>query len=164
MYKRQPLRSFVKGGNAAIGLSYQVGGYMHDTANGPAAGLPDAGITIANYVLQRNARTDFYTLAVGQSNAQKTASIGVGLTYADAQIGYFESGNATDSSGGQVPFNGADVSYTAHGFGALVGGQVIPSSAPNLSIGASVRSPIELSNTGPGGVYDRIPGLSLIHI
>ncbi len=152
-----PLSDLIKHAKGTIALSYTVGGVMNDASFGPASGLQDGSIIVQNYQLNRNARGDYLTLAYGAANPSQTASLGVGITYVQEAVGYVESGSAVDSSGNPVLFPGADIHFTAHGVGFLIGGQVIPAKSPNFSLGASLRSPIQLSNTGPGGIYDRIP-------
>jgi hypothetical protein len=150
------------GGFAFTDLGFATGGFVNDKGVGPASGLADAGINIDNYKLNRSLETNFYTLAYGIANKAESFSFGLGLTYADVQVGYQESGTATDGSGNPVDFPGSSVQYDAHGFGAIAGIQIVPPSSPNISLGASVRSPIQLSNAGSDGIYDRVPGRALL--
>jgi hypothetical protein len=153
-----PVSSLFRHGSGTLGFSYAIGGYINDTATGPQAGLADGPLTLQNYVAERYVLNDFYTLAYGVANSSKTASFGIGAIYSTAAVRFSESGNAVDSNNNPVNFPGANVSYNAHGFGAIIGAQIVPAGTPNFSLGASFRTPISLTDTGPGGIYDRIPG------
>jgi len=157
-----PIKDIFKKGQGTLGFSYTIGGYVNDRGFGPNAGLPDGGLTINDYTLDRSAETDFYTLGYGIADHAESFSFGIGLTYADVKVGYQENGQAIDSSGNSAYFPASNINYDAHGFGAIAGIQVVPPSNPNFSIGASVRTPIELTDTGPGGIYDRVPGRALV--
>jgi hypothetical protein len=152
-----PTSDFIKHGQGTFGISYTVGGYIDDLMSGPTAGFSYNGLNIQNYQLQREARADYISLGYGVANKSQTASLGLGVTYVDQQIQYNETG--TDSTGTFTP---TSIDYTGHGVGFLVGGQVIPAKMPNVSIGTSLRSPISMSSSGYGDVYDRVPARYLL--
>lgn len=149
-----PFSGVRRGGTGTLAISYTVGGYIDDVGTGPAAGLPDGtgGFTISNYEERRKARSDFYTIAYGRTNAAQNLSYGIGLIYAQQSAEYSQSG--TSSSGVFTPF---DLSSNGGGFGVIGGVQYIPPRSPNLSLGLSVRSPIQVGH-GDTDLYSRIPG------
>jgi hypothetical protein len=152
-----PVKPLFGKGKASVALSYNVGGYVHDRAQGPANGLPDSDLTIENYRLARSIRTDFVTLAYGQTIPNRTLAFGLGIIYAQTATQYNESGTAIDSGGNNVGFAGSNVDYLSHGVGFIVGGQFIPAKIPNFSLGISYRSPIGMNAGQYSSVYDRIP-------
>jgi hypothetical protein len=159
-----PVKALFGKGKGTVALSYNVGGYVHDVAQGPASGLPDGDLTLQPYNLARSVRTDFITLAYGQTNQAKTLGFGLGIIYAQTVTGYNESASATDSGGNAVPFDNSSINYQSHGVGFIVGGQYIPSALPSLSFGLSYRTPIGLDASQYSGIYDRVPGRVLADV
>jgi hypothetical protein len=152
-----PVKPLFGKGKASVALSYNIGGYVHDRASSGPAGLGDGDLTLANYMLARSVRSDFITLAYGQSVPDRTLAFGLGIIYAQTGTLYNESAQAYDSGGNSVGFAGSNFNYQSHGVGFIVGGQFIPASVPNFSLGVSYRSPIGLNAGDNSGIYDRIP-------
>lgn len=152
-----PASDFIKNGKGTFGVSYTIGGYIDDVTTGPASGFSYNGLNVQNYQLQREARADYISLGYGVANRAQTMSLGLGLTYVDQEIQYNQSGS--DSTGTFTP---TSIDYTGHGVGALIGAQWIPASAPNFSVGTSLRSPIAMSESGYGDIYSRIPARFLL--
>lgn len=153
-----PLKRF--GGTLA--LSYTVGGYIDDIAvTEPGVGLPsDSGaFTVGNFTERRRARANYYTLAYGKTNATQTLSYGVGLTYLQQQVDYSQTGESIPA-GTFSPFS---LSSQGSGVGVIAGVQYVPPRSPNMSLAASIMTPIDLNgNEETEAFYDRVPGRMLL--
>jgi hypothetical protein len=156
-----PVKPLFGNGKASVALNYNVGGYVHDVAQTSSNGFPDGSLTLTNYQLLRSIETDFITLAYGQSIPSRTFSFGFGLMYAQTGTNYDSTGSAVDSNGNAATFSGSNINYQAHGLGFIVGGQFIPATLPNFSLGLSYRSAIGLDAGTNSGIYDRVPARAL---
>lgn len=138
-----------------IALTYTLGGYIEDVQTSNS--LQFGGLTAQNYRLTRKAASDFYTLAFAKSTASQDFSWGIGINYVRQLVQNTETGTLT--GGGQnIPLN-TDNSETANGFGVTLGMEGTPKNQPNISWGASVRTPITLrNNPNTGALYGKIPG------
>ncbi|MGV3618300.1 MAG: hypothetical protein ACO1SV_23490 [Fimbriimonas sp.] len=147
-----------------LALSYTLGGYIDDTAvTGPGVGLPsDSGaFTVGNFTERRRARADYYTLAYGRTNASQTLSYGVGVTYLQQLVEYSQSGESIPA-GSFSPFA---LDSNGGGVGLIAGVQYSPPRTPNVSVAASLMTPIDLSGNGDtSAFYDRVPGRALVGI
>lgn len=146
-----PLREALKKGSGTVSLSYTIGGNVEDVATGPAAGLPDGAFTLTDYQRRLSARSEFFTVAYGKTNAKQNLSFGFGLAFVQQQIGLRE----TTSAAVTLP----NVSETGSGIGVIVGAQYVPPNQQNISYGVSLRTPINLQNNEKtSALYDQIPG------
>lgn len=142
-----------KGGT--FGFSYQVGGYLDDFRSGTNVTI--GGFSGATYQEQINAKTDYYTLALGRTNAAGDKSFGWGLTIAnlslyDHQLGYVP-GNP------QTTIINSENSASTWGVGLTAGFQTIPANHPDTTFGGSIRTPIKMSsNSFSSPLYDVLPG------
>jgi hypothetical protein len=151
-----------QGGAGTVALSYTLGGYIDDVGTSPfGTSLPsESGVFgVGNFVERRRARADYYTLAYGRTNGSQTLSYGLGVTYLRQRVEYAQDGIG-DPPGTFSPFS---LESTGSGVGVLAGVQYIPPRSPNVSVAASVLSPIDLSGNGEtSALYDRVPGRLLV--
>lgn len=156
-----PVKSIFGRGSGGLGLSYTVGGYMDDTAT--ATTLDNGQITLHNYRLDREAKSEFFTLAYGNTLGSGAFSYGLGIVMARQKVDYSETATAVDSSNNQVPFGGASGSSNGTGVGVLVGALYTPTSMPDLTVGVSYRSEMNLSgNSETESQFDKIPARLMI--
>lgn len=134
-----------------IGASYTIGGYLSDVSQGTLSlGFGD---TVARRI-EREAKSEYFTLAFARASADQTSSFGVGLQYVRQYISYF--GREQFSNG--TPTQTRNDSSTGSGFGLVAGYLFSPRNNPNLSVGVSYRTEIDLSgNSDTADLYDRIP-------
>jgi hypothetical protein len=143
-------------GRGAIGVSYTVGGFINDRRVG--TGLPTGNLTVQNYQEQIRARSDFFTLAYGQSNAAQMLNWGAGLVVVRQGITNLQTGTLVDANNQTVSTLAVDNRETGNGIGAIVGFQFVPADRPNVVFGASYRTEMRLTgNSNTSGIYDRIP-------
>lgn len=141
--------------SGVIGFSYQVGGYIDDFRSGTNVTI--GGFNGATYQEQMRAKTDFYTLAYGKTNTDGNRSTGWGLTIANLNLFNRQEGFVP----GNPPTNliSTNNSSSTWGVGLVGGFQYIPMSRPNVTVGASIRTPIKLSgNNFASSLYSTIPG------
>lgn len=154
-----------KSNRGTIGISYNVGGYLDDS--GSAGQVPYGSSTTlvaANYLDHIESRTDYYAVGYGKTNAAQTMSAGISLLYAQESLQYEQKYTVFDTSNSTTVSNQDFVtSGTASGVGLVGGIEYIPSNLQNLTIGASLKSPIKLSGgNGVSSIYDTIPGRVLL--
>ena len=142
-------------GRGVVALTYTLGGYIEDTQTSNS--LTFGGLTAQNYILTRRAAADFYSLAYAKSSPSQDFSWGLAFNYVRQTVDNTESGTLT--GGGQsVPLN-TNNAETGYGYGATLGIQGTPKNQPNISWGASVRTPISLKgNPDTNSIYGTIPG------
>lgn len=148
-----PLSQIFKKARGTLAFSYTLGGYIDDVGN--ASSLPDGSraFTIADYQERIHAQADFYSLSYGRAVGAGNFSYGFGLIYLQQKVSLAQDGT---SPIGFTPFS---LGSTGDGFGAIVGVQYNPPGMPNLGVGASLRTPINLShNAQTAALYDRVPG------
>lgn len=137
------------GKRGVLGFTYNIGGNLDDQLSGQTT----AGSVTTNRTLNRKLRTDFFTIAFAKAKADQSFSWGIGIQFASDSISYKL--QQSDSLGGSIT---RDDSETGVGFGGIIGFQFTPKSNPNLSVGASYRSEINLqSNSMTQDLYDKIP-------
>jgi hypothetical protein len=145
-----------------LAFSYTVGGYIDDVAvTAAGVGLPSesGAFTVGNFTERRRARANYYTFAYGKTNATQTLSYGVGLTYLQQQVDYSQSGESIPA-GTFSPFS---LSSQGSGVGVIAGVQYVPPRSPNMSLAASIMTPIDLNgNEETEAFYDRVPGRMLL--
>jgi hypothetical protein len=131
--------------SGVFGLSYTVGGYVRDRT----AGTVTDGVNTAALESRRTLRTDYYTLAYGQTTRDQTASYGIGVVFARTELDFRETfGN----------FDSTDTSGSTNGVGVILGAQFVPKGASNTSFGISYRSEIKLNgNNQVESLYRKIP-------
>jgi hypothetical protein len=141
-------------GRGTLGVSYDVAGYLDDVATGPLAGLPDVGggFDVRAYTERRYSRTDTLSVAYGASNAAENLTYGAGVVFAQNSARYSETG--VDPTGTWQPVSR---SSNGSGVGLIAGVQHNLAANPNVSLGASVRTPIAM-----GGLVSRLPGRVLV--
>lgn len=142
----------------AIGFSYTVAGYIRDAKTGNGNLIVNATTQAQSYSELIKAKTDMFTVSYGWSNSDQSLALGAGLIVATQYILNRQSYNLV--SGGQtIPNPPVNVSGQGTGVGAVVGAQFIPKGSSNVSIGVSVRTPIDLTgNSKTATYYDKIPG------
>lgn len=156
-----PMSDLRKSGAGVIALAYTVGGTMNDQEF--SSSLTTGTISVNNYHLNREAKTEFFTLAYGKANAAQTMSFGFGINYVRQHTSFAEFGTWSDGSGTFGDPN--PVADTGYGVGVTVGLQGVPKDSPNMSWGISYRSPVDLhGNPNTSDVYNRIPGRALAGI
>lgn len=144
------------GKRGVLGFTYNIGGYLDDQLSGQTS----AGSVTTNKSLNRKLRTDYFTIAFAKAKADQSFSWGIGLQVASDSLSYKLQQN--DSLGGSIT---RDDSETGIGVGGIIGFQFTPKSNPNVSIGASYRSEIDLnSNPKTKDLYDKIPARLLAAI
>lgn len=141
-----------------VGFSYTVGGYIRDAKTGNGNLIVNANTSVQGYTELIKAKTDYYTVSYGWSNSDQSFALGAGLVVATQYILNRQSYNLV--SGGQtIPNPPVNVSGQGTGIGAVLGAQFIPKGSSNVSIGVSVRTPIDLTgNSKTAAYYDKIPG------
>lgn len=141
--------------SGVLGISYQIGGYIDDFRSGTNVTI--GGFNNATYQEQMRAKTDFYTISFGKTNGEGNRSTGFGLAIANL--------NLFNRQEGFVPGNppttliSSNNSSSTWGVGLVAGMQYVPMSRPNVTVGASIRTPIKLSgNNFASSLYSTIPG------
>jgi hypothetical protein len=143
--------------SGTVAFSYTTGGYVHDTRL--AASLRESvDVTARNYFEVLEAKVDFYSLAYGRAQSDGL-NWGAGVTLANSyvrnDVAYtlFDSDN--NNLGNVITENTGD----NVGIGIIAGVQYTDPDNPNLSYGASIRTPIELNGDETTETYlDRLPG------
>lgn len=137
-------------GGRTLGISYQVGGYISDFRGG--TGLTSGALNNITYSELLNAKTGFYTVAVGKGKEDGSSSIGYGLTIANVD---FQNRQLGFIPGGSVLVD-TDNNASAYGVGLVAG---IQRSTGNSSYGISLRTPIRLQGSDVvKAAYDTVPG------
>jgi hypothetical protein len=141
-----------------FGFSYQIGGFVDDLRTG--TGLTSGSFNNVTYNEQIKVQTDFYTVAMGRSNADGTKSFGIGLTIANTSFSNQQLAFVPGTGGGPgTLLLQAENEGQASGVGLVAGYQVIPAGNPNTTFGVSVRTPIKLTgNSDVTDTYRTIPG------
>lgn len=141
-----PLR---EGKNGVIGFAYNIGGFLDDKMQGSTT----SGSITTNKQLSRMAKADVYSLAFAKAKSDQSFSWGLGVQVVQQHLDY--SLNQNDSGGGSITRSD---SSTGTGVGVIAGIQYTPKSNPNVSVGASYRSEINLTgNSTTSDLYDKIP-------
>lgn len=139
----------VKGGT--FGLNYTIGGFVSDRIN--ARNLRSGSNPVPTYSESKRLQTNFFTLAFARANRDQTASFGIGLTVAQADLDYRRQFTINPSGGEDTR-----LSSSGTGLGVILGAQFVPRGNPNLSYGLSYRSEIDLQgNSETRALYDKIP-------
>ncbi|CAN5452928.1 hypothetical protein BH11ARM2_BH11ARM2_28500 [soil metagenome] len=159
-----PASAIKRGAPGMLAFTYHVGGPIDDLGSGPSGGaIPVAsGLNVINFQEERHARTEFYTIAYGRTYGQGNLSVGLGLTYAQQKTSFKQTGDVVDDNG--QPINGVltfpDQKSRGGGFGLIAGLQYSPTSSPDITFGASVRTPISV---GSNSLYEVIPGFVMLN-
>jgi hypothetical protein len=149
-----------RGSSGTLAVAYTVGGFIDDVGRGPASGLPSGtgAFTVDNFVERSRAKSEYLTVGYGATNSVGDLAYGIGLIYLRQSLDYSQSG--TSAAPG---FGSFSVSSDGNGFGVVGGVQYNPPKLANLSLGASVRSPIDLNdNSATSALLDRMPGRALL--
>lgn len=138
-------------------LSYTTGGYIRDEATSNEV-VVNASLSWRNYREISKAQTDYFTVAYGWPSRDGQTTYGAGVTVASQYI--LNRQEYTPVTGGTAGSpNISDRSGTGIGVGLVAGVQIVPKDRPNLVIGLSGRTPIDISeNASTNSYYDRIPG------
>jgi hypothetical protein len=159
----------LKSNKGSVGFSYNIGGYLSDS--GSAAGTLPYGTTstleAANYSDKLYSRTEYYTAGWGKTNQTQNFSYGFAVTLARESLQYQQKYSVFDTSGGSpVLVSNQDtglISGTSTGVGVIAGLEYVPEKQSNLSLGASLRSPIKLSGgNGTTNYFSTLPGRLLL--
>jgi hypothetical protein len=141
-----------EGRRGTLGVSYTIGGYIDDTrvnSNVLVGGNP-----VNFYSETVQAKSDYFTVSYGKANASQNFSWGVGLQYVRQKI----ANDVLLVDGSNNVLIDANLDETGSGIGVVAGVQYIPRNNPNMSLGLSYRSEINLSgNEDTADLYDRIP-------
>jgi hypothetical protein len=141
----------ISGGKGAIGIAWTTGGWMNDDRVGQ--NLPGG---IATYLDAVRIRTDFLNISWGKANTDQTMSFGIGLVVGVNSVFNRQLITFTDPQADPISARSDKQSY---GLGAQVGVMMIPKNRPNLTFGASIRTPIEMVSSDEAlSLYDKIPG------
>lgn len=146
-------------GGGTLGLSYTVGGYIHDEKRG-SGDLPiDAITSVRDYRELITAKTSYFAASYGVARADQTVAFGLGLVFASQYVRNEQSYSIVTNGGNPVANPPLNLSGHGSGVGIVAGVQYIPRNNRNLSIGLSGRTPIDLgSNGATAAYYDKIPG------
>ncbi len=137
------------GKNGVIGFAYNIGGFMDDRLQGSTT----SGSITTNKQLSRMAKADVFSLAFAKAKSDQSFSWGLGVQVVQQHLDYTL--NQNDSGGGSISRSD---SSTGTGVGVIAGIQYTPKSNPNVSVGASYRSEINLTgNSTTSDLYDKIP-------
>ncbi|HQU19721.1 MAG TPA: hypothetical protein PLA92_11805 [Fimbriimonadaceae bacterium] len=146
-----------RGSKSAFGIAYTVVGWMNDTQAGQNL---DNGVQ--SYFDHAKVKTDFLTLGYGQSNGSQSLSWGFQLIVALQSIDAFQRIVFSDSN---IPPQEAESHDKGTGVGGAFGLMFAPPSQSHMTIGLTVRSPIEVQRGGPGvDLYPTIPGRAALGI
>ncbi len=147
----------------ALGLSYATVGLVDDEAS--AASLSEGGLLAVNYQEKLYSKTDFITLAYGRSTKGGRLNFGLGLIYArrsfDASLSY----QLFDEEGADRGGVNSEAEGSLTGFGLVAGVQFLPGQSSDLSVGVSIRTPIEWSgDEAAKSASGRMPGRASIGV
>lgn len=143
-------------GRGTLGIALTLGGFMDDTRAG--SGLVSGGLTVNNYLERIKVRTDFVSVGYGQASGDQTFSWGASALLALTGVTNRQTGDLVDGNGNTVGTLDVDNDETGTGVGFVAGVQFSPRNRPNMSLGFSFRSEINLSgNDNTASVYDKIP-------
>ena len=141
-----------EGRNGTLAVSYTVGGFIDDTRTN--AGVLVGGNPVNFYSESLKAKSDYFTLAYGKASADQSFSWGVGLQYVRQRVA---NEILLVDSGNNVLID-ADLDETGNGIGLVAGVQFIPKGNPNMSLGLSYRTEVDLNgNDDTQELYDKIP-------
>jgi hypothetical protein len=144
-----------------VGVSYTLGGYVDDFRTGN--NLPTGSLVVRNYQERIRARSDYLTIAFGRTNEAQNLSFGSGIQIVRQGIVNQQQGDLFDDTNNLVGTLDADVTETGTGYGFIAGVQFIPPNRPNISLGASFRTQINIQgNPETAALYDRIPARLLV--
>jgi len=145
-------------GKGALGISYTTGGYIRDQRTGVGDLRLDAGTSIRNYRELLKAKIDYFTVGYGAGNRGGDLTYGASIVVASTYVRNRQTYDLV-SAGQANPATPLDRSGTGSGVGVVVGAQLVPKSQPNLVVGASLRTPIDLKgNDRTALILDQIPG------
>jgi len=141
--------------NGTLGIAFTTGGYLRDFRTG--TGLVNGDLIVNNYAEILKIKNDFLTISYG-SAAKQGFNFGIGLVVAVTSVAnrqQYELVDANSNPRGIVEVNN-DESGT--GFGGVVGFTFVPRDNPNISLGISYRTPINLTgNSAVEAYYNRVP-------
>lgn len=144
------------GSRGTFGVSLTLGGYLDDTRVGD--NLVSGALFVRNYRERIKIRSDFLTLGYGRATADGTMSWGISALYAMFGIKNRQEGELFDSGNNLVGTLDVDNSETATGLGVVAGVMFSPRNSPNMSLGFSYRSEIDLTNnSNTAAIYDKVP-------
>jgi hypothetical protein len=150
-----PMSDVLRGVSGTLGIAYTVGGFIDDTTTGTVA---IGGFTGRNYVETTEAKSEYFTISYGRANASQSFAWGVGLVVLSQGVSYRQRYDLFDGSTSLGTQDTGQLDSRGTGLGVLVGAQYIPPGNPNLSLGASYRSEINLSGNSETAAYlDKIP-------
>lgn len=161
-----PMSSLRKGGIGTLAFSYTIGGYLEESSTGPTNSALELipGLGVRNFTEKKSAKSEFYTLAYGRTNGAGNFAYGLGLTVVNQLMQLKQTGLLVDSGGNEInpgasPISFPNVRTNGTGLGLLAGVMFSPVNNPDLSVWASVRTPIQLNGVSKDAIsYDRIPG------
>ncbi len=144
-------------GKGGIGISWTVGGAMHDDQFG--SNLPGG---ISQYLDSIRINTSFLNLAWGRASEDQSFSFGLGVVVAMNSVYNRQRIVFTDPN---IPTSDARSEDEGFGVGAIAGIILTPRGKSNLTIGASVRTPIEIQDPQDAGtLYSKIPGRAAVSL
>lgn len=141
-----------EGRRGTLGVSYTIGGFIDDTRVN--SNVLVGGVPVNFYSETVQAKSDYFTVSYGKANASQNFSWGVGLQYVRQKI----ANDVLLVDGSNNVLIDANLDETGSGIGVVAGVQYIPRNNPNMSLGLSYRSEINLSgNEDTADLYDKIP-------
>ncbi|MBS1705591.1 MAG: hypothetical protein JST40_06930 [Armatimonadetes bacterium] len=147
-----------------VGISYTIGGYIHDERVSEGNLVVDPSTNVTGYNETIKAQTDYFTVGLGRTSGDMSLAYGLGVVFATNYILNTQT-YTLNTAGGSAASPPLNVSGQGTGIGVVAGIQYIPPTNQNLSIGASVRTPISMSsNRAVDQYYDKIPGKASIGI
>ncbi len=143
-----------------LGLSFTTVGFLRDLRSGND--LDDGDLVVKNYSELLKIKVDLFTVSFGKAMGNGL-SYGIGAVIANVGIENLQRYSLEDGAGNARGNVNVDNSQTGTGFGGVFGVQLQPKSNPNLVIGASFRTGIDLSgNNRTSEFYDRVPAKASI--
>lgn len=141
----------LNGGKGTIGVSFTVGGFMHDDQFGT-----NLSGGISRYLDAVRAKTDFFDIGWGKAVGDQSFSYGVGLVIANQQIYNRQQIVFADPG---IPTINTRSDDSSVGIGVQAGAMFIPKNRPNMTFSIVGRTPIKLDeNQGAISLYPEIPG------
>lgn len=146
-----PIESASGQNRGAFSISWTVGGWFNDTqvGNNLSGG-------ISGYRDFTRAKTNFVSLNYGKQMGDGSMAYGIGLVYAIQNVRNVQDKTFTDNN---IPPEHNERDDTGNGAGVIAGMMFTPRNQSNMTIGASLRTPIRVrSNAQNLSLYDHIPG------
>jgi hypothetical protein len=140
----------LNGNRGTLGISWTVGGWMHDDQIGQ-----NISPGIARFLDAVRVKTDYLNISWGKTSGDQTVSWGIGLVGAYHSVYNRRRLLFSDPN---IPTQLSSSDDSAFGVGLQAGILITPANRSNLTFGLSARTPIELDDEGAVSLNSRIPG------